>query len=204
MSTLDLAHFDTSQVVSMVSMFDGEYSSYSFPLEDHLDPSHYLHNLNPSFVMPPTQILLTNWNTSNVINMYQMFAGCGVSSINLTSFDTSSVINMAGMFRACRDLISLDLANFDTSNVESMEGMFSDTIRLASLNVSSFDTGNVNWMTSMFRMTNSLTNLDLSSFNTSSVWEMSSMFFDTNLESINILNFDTSNVSSIVTTCFQG
>lgn len=41
-------------------------------------------------------------------------------SLDLSNFDTSNVTNMNNMFICCKYLTSLDLSNFDTSNVINM------------------------------------------------------------------------------------
>ena len=43
---------------------------------------------------------ISNWDTSNVTNMQQMFMGTTSFTININSWDVSSVTDMDGMFRA--------------------------------------------------------------------------------------------------------
>lgn len=60
-------------------------------------------------------------NTSNVTNMYQMFADCNaLQSVSL--FDTSNVIEMESMFGWCSSLTTVPL--FDTSKVANISKMF--------------------------------------------------------------------------------
>ncbi len=121
---------------------------------------------------------LSNFDTSNVTTMRNMFYNCReLTSLDLSSFDTSNVTTMFTMFRDCRGLTSLDLSSFDTSNVTNMYYMFQDCRVLTSLDLSSFDTSNVTNMRNMFYYCNSLTSLDLSSFNTSNVTLMDNMFY---------------------------
>ena len=55
----------------------------------------------------------------------RLFDGCSaITEINLSGFDTSNVIDMGMMFNDCAVLTSLDLSNFDTSNVRNMADMF--------------------------------------------------------------------------------
>lgn len=111
---------------------------------------------------------LSNFNTSNITSMYQMFANCyKLTSLTLSpSFDTSKVTDMYSMFFNCMALTSLDLSSFDTSNVTDMSYMFKKCNALTSLTLSSrFDTSKVTKMTQMFVNCYVLTSLDLSSFN---------------------------------------
>ena len=130
-----------------------------------------LFNGGPSYVsgMGRIQSLdLSNFNTSNIVNMKQMFANCfALTSLTLSpSFDTSKVTDMNSMFFNCYALTSLDLSSFDTSNVTDMGYMFKQCNALTSLTLSSsFDTSKVTNMTQMFVNCFVLTSLDLSSFN---------------------------------------
>ena len=99
-----------------------------------------------------------------------------ISSIDASNFDTSQVTNMYSMFNNCQFLTSLDLSNFDTSQVTDMGNMFSYCPSLTSLNVSNFDTSQVTKMQSMFYYCRALTSLDVSNFDTSQVTNMSNMF----------------------------
>ena len=72
--------------------------------------------------------------------MASMFQGCtSLISLNLSNFNTSNVTNMYGMFYSCHSLTSLNLSSFNTANVNDMRHMFSDCIGLTSLNLYSFD-----------------------------------------------------------------
>ena len=121
-----------------------------------------------------------------------MFDSCTkLKSLDLSNFDTSNVYSMNDMFYGCSELKSLDLSNFDTSKVESMSGMFCDCSELKSLDLSNFDTSKVKNMKYMFYHCSSLTSLDLSSFNLSQIIYFGSMLSGcTNLEYIILKNLD--------------
>ena len=144
-----------------------------------------------------TNLDLSSFNTSNVTNMNSMFYGCkALTSLDVSSFNTSKVTHMISMFRDCSSLTSLDLSSFNTSNVTTMQSMFYGCTRLINLDLSSFNTSNVTNMTNMFSYCSSLTNLDLSSFNTSKITNMSYLFDNcTKLKNLNISNFDFTNVT---------
>ena len=70
-------------------------------------------------------IILDEYDTSNVTDMSCMFDGCSsLESLDLSGFDTSNVTDMFNMFYGCSSLESLDLSDFDTSNVTDMSKMF--------------------------------------------------------------------------------
>jgi len=66
---------------------------------------------------------LSDWDTSNVKNMYRMFCGCSAFNQKL-NWDTSNVTNMRRMFEACTAFNSPFGENWNTSNVKDMRRMF--------------------------------------------------------------------------------
>ena len=116
-------------------------------------------------------------NVEELISFNSAFLNCSkLTSIDLSNFDTSNVTNMWAMFQGCSTLSTLVLSNFDTSNVTNMKSMFSYCSNLSSLDLSKFDTSNVTDMSYMFQNCSSLTNLDLSSFNFTKVTSYDFMF----------------------------
>ena len=81
-------------------------------------------------------IILDEYDTSNVTDMSCMFDGCSsLESLDLSGFDTSNVTDMFNMFDGCSSLESLDLSGFDTSNVTDMSKMFYGCSSLESLDL---------------------------------------------------------------------
>ena len=146
-----------------------------------------------------TSLDLSNFDTSQVTNMYCMFGNCsGLTSLDLSNFDTSQVTDMKGMFYNCSGLTSLDVSKFDTSQVTDMYYMFGNCSGLTSLDVSNFDTSQVTNMYCMFGNCSGLTSLDVSKFITSNVTNMYGMFYDcSGLTSLDVSNFDTSQVTDM-------
>ena len=141
---------------------------------------------------------LSYLNTSNVTSMEGMFLNSSFTSLDVSSFNTSNVVDMNEMFAYCYNLTSLDLSTFDTFNVTNMEGMFNESISLESINMSNWNTSNVTDMSYMFNECNALSSIDVSHFNTSKVTDMQSMFnYCTSLTSLDLRNFDTSKVTNM-------
>ena len=141
---------------------------------------------------------LSYLNTSNVTSMEGMFLNSNFTSLDVSSFNTSNVVDMNEMFAYCYNLTSLDLSTFNTSNVTNMEGMFNESISLESINMSNWNTSNVTDMSNMFNECNALSSIDVSHFNTSKVTDMQSMFSNcTSLTSLDLRNFDTSKVTNM-------
>ena len=142
---------------------------------------------------------LENWDTSNVTRMHYMFGECNLTSLDLSKWDTSNVTDMSYMFYFNDNLISIvGLENWNTSNVTNMSSMFSICMSLTSLNVSNFNTSKVTDMSEMFRRCEQLTSLNVSNFNTSKVNNMYYMFGECNsLTSLDLSNLDTSKVTDM-------
>ncbi len=118
-----------------------------------------------------------NLNTSEVTNMFRMFAGCtSLTSLDLGGFNTGKVTDMGVMFYGCSSLTSLNVSSFKTDSVTDMSGMFYDCSSLTTLDVNNFNTAAVTNMRYMFSGCAGLTTLDLSSFNTAAVTDMGWMF----------------------------
>ncbi len=131
----------------------------------------------PTFNHLKTIVFGNAFDTSNVTNVHEMFAGCGeLSSIDISCFNTGNVIDMSSMFLWCYALNSLDLSSFNTEKVTDMSNMFNGCGSIPSLDLSSFNTEHVTSMLDMFCSCASLSSLDLSSFNTEKVTDMSGMF----------------------------
>ena len=159
----------------------------------------FFHGWNDNLLANILDIDVSNFNTSNVTNMYSMFSGMSkITSLDVSNFDTSKVTNMSHMFNSMHNLSSLNLSNFDTSNVKEMYNMFYDMFNLNTLNLSDFNTSKVIDMRQMFSGVRSLTSLDVSNFDTSKVTDMSNMFSGMrSLTSLNLSNFDTSKVTDM-------
>ena len=145
------------------------------------------------------EIDLSNFDTSQVTNMYGMFYDMSnLTMLDLSSFNTSKVTDMSGMFAGLLNLTTLNVSHFDTSNVTNMDAMFYGMSSLTALNVSHFDTSNATNMDAMFYGMSSLTSLDLSNFDTSQVTDMGYMFsYMSNLTTLDLSNFDTSKVTNM-------
>jgi surface protein len=105
--------------------------------------------------------------------------------LDVSNWDTSSVTDMGDMFQNCVDLSWLDVSNWDTSSVTDMWYMFYGCSKLTKLDVSNWDTSNVTNMDAMFYKCSNLTELDLTNRKTNKVTNMSFMFnSNTNLKTI--------------------
>ena len=113
---------------------------------------------------------------NNFNSCKDMFTACNeLISLDVSNFDTSNVVNMNSMFNGCHELTSLDVSNFNTSNVTDMENMFADCRSLTSLDLSDFDTSKVTNMWQMFSYCSELTSVTMIN-SVSAVTNVSNMF----------------------------
>ena len=83
---------------------------------------------------------LSNLDTSQVTNMSEMLAACGVKELDLSGWDTSQVINMSDMFLDSPNLEKVNVKNLNTINVTNMIEMFKGCPKLRKLDLSNFET----------------------------------------------------------------
>ena len=129
---------------------------------------------------------LTQFDTSNVVDMTTMFCSCHARDIDFSNFNTSKVKCMELMFDRC-DTKRLDLSSFDTSNVETMRQMFYHC-EAEEVDLKSFDTSKVINMSSMFKYAK-IPNIDLRSFSGYSVKTLDGMFYHCEAHKIDLSNF---------------
>ena len=82
-----------------------------------------------------TSLDLSNFNTSKVYYMNQMFASSQIKDLNISSFDTKGVEDMSKMFQRCTNLETLDLSSF-TLGVTDVQFMFEGDTNLKTIYVS--------------------------------------------------------------------
>ena len=111
---------------------------------------------------------LTNFDTSKVTDMSEMFCECNnlkeIKGIN--NFITINVTDMHEMFNECYELEYLDLSNFNTSKVNDMPYMFYKCYKLKEIKgIYNFRISDMTDLTEMFDECNDLECIDISKFN---------------------------------------
>ena len=156
------------------------------------------------------EIDLTEFDTTNVVNMDYMFLKADLgdrlslgsttttqingADRNILTFNTEGVTSMSGMFKDCK-VKHLDLSSLRTHNVTDFSDMFYNCASLIDLNVDGFDTSNAEDFNGMFHGCNKLTQLNVKHFNVNSVLHMSYLFSGCRrLKVINLEGWDFSQV----------
>ena len=114
LTSLNLTHFDTSNVIDMFAMFKGCTNLESLELK--------------------------SFNTSQVLDMGEMFSGCRKLQHFITiNFDVRNVESMSGMFQEV-PLSPLDLSNFETINLTDASLFINDCDNLKNIDLRKFNT----------------------------------------------------------------
>ncbi len=120
-----------------------------------------------------------------------------ITSIDFSGVDTSSVVTMMGMFAGCTALQTLDLSKFNTSNVTNMQRLFYNCTSLKTVNLSSFNTEKVDSFNFFFNNCSALESVDISNFSTAQTTDFTNMFTNcSSLKEIDLSNIDTSHLMS--------
>ena len=176
--SLDLSHFDASNVKEMDSTFRESRNLLSVNLTN-FDASKvtYLGGLF-KYCTGLISLDLSTFKTSDALkDTRNMFDNCvSLKDLNLENFYTKNVEVMYYMFMGCKSLKTLDLSSFNTENVLTMRDMFISCTSLTELKIKSFNTKKVKDMKDMFRQCSSLKTLDLAHFEISTSTDMSYMF----------------------------
>ena len=163
-----------SSTLSSISLNN---SPAEMPNNGQIDNIKFDNGQSDSIRIMPYKIDLSDWDSTYVTNMGQMFYDCrSLASLDVSNLNVGNVTNMGTMFYWCRSLTSFDVSKWNVGNVISMDSMFSGCSSLTSLDVSKWNVSKVTNMNSMFYGCSKLTSLDVSNWNVSSVNNMYSMF----------------------------
>ena len=174
--SIDFEKWDITNVTSMKYMF---MHPYSFCFNNIKGISNWntsnVTNMSNMFFRCTTIPNISNWNTSKVLDMSYMFYGCN-NIPDISNWNTSKVLDMSYMFGECNNIP--DISNWDTSNVKNMKGIFYHSINLCILpDISKWNMNNVECMAQMFEGCKSLKSLpNISKWETFCAKDMSYMF----------------------------
>jgi len=198
----DFSNIDTSEVISMKGMFkDASYLNpidvSRFDTRKVQDMSEMFSGIRSLMRRDTITLNLSNFNTSNVVNMKGMFKDSSrFTDINMSSFNTSKVTDMSEMFYGATSLPTINLSSFDFQNVTDMNGMFYQLRNLQTVVVSRFNTGKVTNFKNMF-WNAAITSLNTAGFETQSAVNMSGMFYGTRIPNLDLSSFNTQNVTDM-------
>jgi trimeric autotransporter adhesin len=127
---------------------------------------------------------ISNWNVSNVTNMSFMFYGNTYFNSDIENWNVGKVTNMSSMFAYAKNFNG-NLSNWNVTNVTDMNNMFANATNFNG-NINNWTVAKVTDMSLMFSFASAF-NKDISNWEITNVLNMSGMFkysykFNQNLE----------------------
>ncbi|XRA99628.1 EF-hand domain-containing protein [Pycnococcus provasolii] len=137
---------------------------------------------------------ISGWDTSKVTDMSYMFYDAKAFNQDISRWDTSKVTSMRGMFYDAK-AFNQDISKWNTSKVTDMSHMFYGA-EAFNRDISGWDTSKVTKMNGMFSSASAF-NRDISGWDTSQVTDMANMFLNTKAFNQDISEWDTSKVTDM-------
>lgn len=134
---------DVSQATDMSNMFTYLTGITDSSILETIDTSSCVNMFQMLAAVSATELDLSNYNTSNVTSMYQMFTSSSfLTTLNIKNWDVSKVTTMQQMFNACTGLTELDLSGWDVTSVTDFGSMFARCFSLKTIDVTGWNTLN--------------------------------------------------------------
>lgn len=115
-------------------------------------------------------IIFNNFDTTNTINMGDMFMLCSaIENLDISSFNTSKVENIAYLFYGCSTIKYPNMTGLDLSKVKEAQNAFIYCPSLRSVDITTLTSSTLSNVKGMFMNCGNLTSLDLSNLNLTSV-----------------------------------
>ncbi len=116
---------------------------------------------------------ISNWNVSNITNMYGLFSNDESFNEDISNWDVSNVENMSHLF-FCTDSFNQDIGNWNVSKVKNMWRTFYSA-DVFNQDIGKWDVSNVTNMEEMFFRAKNF-NQDIGNWNVSNVENMNLIF----------------------------
>ena len=137
---------------------------------------------------------ISNWNVSNVTTMNSMFDNAKAFNQNIGGWNTSKVTNMDSLFYTA-EAFNQNIGSWNVSKVTTMSNMFKNTNNFDQP-IGNWDVSKVTNMTSIFHGAQ-VFNQEIDNWNVSNVTSMTSMFNEAQDFNKPIGNWDVKNVTTL-------
>lgn len=151
LKAIDLSNFNTENVTTMRSMFNGC---------GHI-----------------TELNLSTFNTQNVEDMQYMFYKCAkIKELDIAHFKTENCTNLSYTFGYCYELESVNVKDWDVENCGSFTGTFAYCYAITSLDLENWDTSNATFVCNTFWHCHNLLTVNIPNFSFASATDVRSLF----------------------------
>ena len=153
------------------------------------------------------------WNNISDNSLGGIFYKCTeITEIDMTNFDTSLVTDMSEMFSMCYSLNSINVENLNTAKVETFRYMFYNCTNLTSINLESFTNPSATSLYRMFYRCINLEYINIKNFEEKKNTNINGMFYNIAINAVICLsscppptNFTISFMNStVVTVSWEG
>ena len=183
LTSIDLSNFNTSNVMSMKSMFENidglttlDISTFDTGIVSDMSYMFAGDKDLTTIIMPSISF------GDGATNMSYMFANCeslantGGTSFDISNFNLGNSSNLSYMFYNAKEITDIMLPSRNIgANATDMSHMFDGASKIPTINASNFSVANAVDMSYMFASMSELTGLNLSTWMTGNVTDMSYM-----------------------------
>ncbi|WP_158682780.1 BspA family leucine-rich repeat surface protein [Lactobacillus sp. CBA3606] len=152
-----------------------------------------------------TTLAVGNWDTSKLTSLNSTFSNCShLTTLNVSKWKMGNVTTLASAFNGCSNLTTLPVGNWDVSKVTTLSYTFTNCKSLTSLDIRQWQTPQLVTFSQTFQNASSLTALDFSGtgWDTSKVTSMFGLFNGTGLETLDLSQLTTANVTNFGSTFY--
>lgn len=169
LESLDLSSFDTSNATNMTGMFS-QCRSLTILDVSMFNTSNVINMDNMFMESGITELDLSNFDTHNVVDMAFMFGDCDIQTITFgNGWNTSNVVNMRNMFEYDYGLTELNICTFSTESLTHVGAMFAHCRNLVTIYVTDFDTTHIMYRDQVFSYCTSIVGGNGTTYNSSNV-----------------------------------
>lgn len=148
--------------------------------------------------IPIIEADISNLDVTNVTTTLNMFRACSkLKQINVEGLNFENLEDFSSMFCYCSSLQKLDLNSWNTPKLQKMVLFVNACSNLTELDINDLDVSHVTTFNGTFEACHQLQTLDLSKWDASSATDMGAMFWYSVNLSIDLSNFDVSNVRNM-------
>ena len=211
-TNIDLSVFETPNLQYVWSMFSSAEAE-SINLENFDTTNVKYFDWMFAYVKKANSINISNWNTTKLLTMSNMFKGCEVEKITIENLQLPELTAMESMFYDCKSktvkLTNLNLpklnnvvnmfygctaediklTQLNTSGITNLRYLFSDS-KARTIDLTGLNTSNVTNMESMFERASCDYIIGLNTFNTKKVSDFRKMFYEAKAKELDISSFE--------------